>query len=833
MQREAKAAVEPVRQRTQYSCMAASMTMCLKALGYTDLDEDQVNRVMGAQPMKGAAWEQALACAQHYGCRSTLTMPSTVEQLKAWTDAGVPVMIAWNPEGRPWSHASVVFDVDDDLNVYVADPNIPNPKETVRIVSESDFYGKWYEKFPDYLVRRPACAIEREITLDGQQVNILAGTEPNPVKLLASRTASDKTSDMPIRDNALMSAHQDRWEATGKAFGKVLAQNIQVPGLSVEDSGRSVMLNLGPLFGVRYFGLHFQFGGRTVPNARMPPTFSASFFPSFGGRQDWPNLPVKDLERDLNVATMKVLERAFAPFGRTKTYAGGSAAPGHGTTVYLDMQDQVEHAWEKLHTTGASLGRAVSQVIGGYAAEFKKNKAGVMADVAKQLERAQAALQSATVSMAEAKAKGDTDDADWYDMRRNDADLSVLRLTEQLQGMSKMAAFNVWTDPHKTPAGKPYPKSKWDALGRTAPFRWSTPATNRDGSFPEPWRVGDKDSALAWLKKEFPEYGDIYTDYDEEFRGYSRLWVGLRNNQDKMDHAARLQAMVQTLHTAGWPVMAHPQGKAFWLKDDIMRDALRGKSAKPTIKAPKTMEEKRQEGRSIQVPQDATRNPVVRDLIQRGQSGAGLHQNKRDFDRGHARRPKHPGREREATDRVAERFLAAAYSGNPDGEPIYDVGINHGENQALSGGWDIMKRLQDQYRIEQGHPPRDPNPRLALWFGKDAPAVAESPEFKLLPAGAMVNKAFIDQAGAKPEGKGFHYKSIYFTPSGAQFYAQWAAGEGGDGEFRQVARQIGAKQLQGRFSGQTAHWNANSTTEVEQVARLATRFVAAQIGGGK
>jgi len=167
--RTAAANVEPVRQRTQYSCMAASMAMCLRANDH-DVTEDEVNNVMGARPMKGAAWEQALATAQHYGCRATLTMPATVEQLKAWTDAGIPIMIAWNPEGRPWSHASVVFDVDDDLNVYVADPNIPNPKETVRVVSEDDFYHKWYEQFPDYLVRRPACAIEREVTMSGKQV---------------------------------------------------------------------------------------------------------------------------------------------------------------------------------------------------------------------------------------------------------------------------------------------------------------------------------------------------------------------------------------------------------------------------------------------------------------------------------------------------------------------------------------------------------------------------------------------------------------------------------------------------------------------------------------
>jgi hypothetical protein len=149
------------------------MAMCLNAHGF-QTDEDTVNRVMGAQPMKGAAWENALACAQHYGCRATLTVPATVRQLKAWTDRGVPIIIAWNPEGREWSHASVVFDVTENpaggFMVHVADPNIPNPEKTVRVVDEDTFYGKWYEKWPNYLVRRPACAIEREVTPEGRQV---------------------------------------------------------------------------------------------------------------------------------------------------------------------------------------------------------------------------------------------------------------------------------------------------------------------------------------------------------------------------------------------------------------------------------------------------------------------------------------------------------------------------------------------------------------------------------------------------------------------------------------------------------------------------------------
>lgn len=173
MDKKARANVTPVRQRSQFSCMAASMAMALNALGY-ETTEDEVNKVMGAKPMEGASWEQALATAQHYGCRGTLVVPATLNQIKAWTDAGNPVMIAWNPEGRDWSHASVVFDVVEgdggSYMVHVADPNIPNPNQTVRVVSEEDFYKKWSEKWPYYLVRRPALCIEREITPEGRQI---------------------------------------------------------------------------------------------------------------------------------------------------------------------------------------------------------------------------------------------------------------------------------------------------------------------------------------------------------------------------------------------------------------------------------------------------------------------------------------------------------------------------------------------------------------------------------------------------------------------------------------------------------------------------------------
>ena len=166
----AKAMVVPVRQRTQYTCVPCSLMMCLKALGMDWLDEDTVNDVMGARPMKGATWEQVVATAQHFGKRATFTAPCTLAQMKEWTDAGIPVMIAWNPEGREWSHASVVFDVSDEGQVTVADPNIPDPNQMVRVLSASEFYKAWYEKWPKYLVRRPAVAISHEISDEGLQL---------------------------------------------------------------------------------------------------------------------------------------------------------------------------------------------------------------------------------------------------------------------------------------------------------------------------------------------------------------------------------------------------------------------------------------------------------------------------------------------------------------------------------------------------------------------------------------------------------------------------------------------------------------------------------------
>ena len=170
----ARADVAQLRQTTQFTCCATSITSALHALG-KKFTEDDVNKVLGAAPMAGATWEAMLATVQYFGCRGTLVVPATPRMLKEWTDQGIPVVIAWNPEGRPWSHASTVFDVtegpDGKLMIHVMDSNIPNPDETTRVMDADTFCQKWGEKVSDTLiVRRPAMAVTLEVSPTGRQM---------------------------------------------------------------------------------------------------------------------------------------------------------------------------------------------------------------------------------------------------------------------------------------------------------------------------------------------------------------------------------------------------------------------------------------------------------------------------------------------------------------------------------------------------------------------------------------------------------------------------------------------------------------------------------------
>lgn len=55
----------------------------------------------------------------------------------------------------------------------------------------------------------------------------------------------------------------------------------------------------------------------------------------------------------------------------------------------------------------------------------------------------------------------------------------------------------------------------------------------------------------------------------------------------------------------------------------------------------------------------------------------------------------------------------AGYKGNPDGQDIYPTQVDHGYDQPIGGGTDVMKALQNRLLIEQGKTPRRSNPKIA------------------------------------------------------------------------------------------------------------------------
>jgi len=255
MKRRAKAEVPGFRQESQFTCMAASLTACLKAHG-KDQTEADVNKVMGAGAMRGATWEDLTAAAQYFGMRSTLVVPSTVNQLRGWTDKGIPVVIAYNPEGRPWSHASVVFDVTGegaDTLVHIMDPNIPDPEEHVRTMSKGDFYKVWGEPLGDrMIVRRPACAVEREITPDGRQV----------MAVMAKVAAKPRTLD--LKDPKFHDWAKNQFEIIWRDEGieaRYLKDAVEMYAWEVGYAGESLQpwfVELGRLEGVDVLKEHRQ-----------------------------------------------------------------------------------------------------------------------------------------------------------------------------------------------------------------------------------------------------------------------------------------------------------------------------------------------------------------------------------------------------------------------------------------------------------------------------------------------------------------------------------------------------------------------------------------------
>jgi len=780
--------------------MAASMAMCLRALDH-DVTEDEVNNVMGARPMKGAAWEQALATAQHYGCRATLTMPATVEQLKAWTDRGVPVMIAWNPEGRDWSHASVVFDVDDDLNVYVADPNIPNPKETVRVVSEDDFYHKWFEKFPDYLVRRPACAIEREVTPEGAQVP-------------PTKTASVKTAgvDESLMDRAaLLLQHMDEKDA--------IKHLIQAK-VSREDAFLAV--KAGKQLNERRQKFHRQAGtddmcvsvkrlrsGDVVVNAGPHCAQSAMRLLERAG---WDKRLIQNvagswiLAKEL-VPSIDVLMKALAgvdavllktatkssKWDRVRPSPFGWATPAANIDGTIPIPWRVAHARVALTWLKSEFPQN-KDIVTDYHQEYRGRMSIWVGLRDNRDRRAHAARLTEMVASLRKRGFPVILDQDHrYFLLVDDLDKNVLRgKFAKGKGTKPSEKEHAVRDPFSRAraeqggGGQGRHRNKEDyARGharRPKHKNQEREAVTRLAHGFLRMAIHTRIAVIEWHRaaQKLLDENKGMTQDDLHYRGYLRAI--LSGDQAASAHFAKQfkgsqRARVDLIDLAGKGKFGAYKHTASVSGEEEYFLASDGQWYLEYTLYAENENEDEDDGYSDDEGETTYYGPFssekeAHEYQRRNLSNTGAFSVDKS---GRRKPPRKPTRRR------------GAYSGNPDGKPIYDVKVDHGEHQALSGGTDVMKRLQDRYRVEQGHPPRDGNPQLN---NETAPAhTASVPEMILKGRFLKVNQAFADniqkmyrgsilkgsprggftlihpESDANPEFDGNSNYDFYFRPS--------------------------------------------------------------------
>lgn len=248
MKRISYAEVDPRRQRTQYTCAAASIAMAFHALGRPRVTEDVIAPHLLDAEGKGASWESMVGVCQFFGGRATLIAPALLSDVRRATDAGKAVVIAWNPNNRPWSHASVVIHVTD-THVEVADPNLPNPDQLTRTLTHDEFYALWYEKWNDFLFRRPALLIENEVDTMGRPTKTASSLDATLDKLsqkLPTVAASSLDASLAALEKRLPPVTLTVEEDVQDVLGKITRFVETLPAISPSllDDTHSILAKL-------------------------------------------------------------------------------------------------------------------------------------------------------------------------------------------------------------------------------------------------------------------------------------------------------------------------------------------------------------------------------------------------------------------------------------------------------------------------------------------------------------------------------------------------------------------------------------------------------------
>jgi len=654
------------------------MMMCLKANG-VDTNEDEVNRVMGAKPMQGASWEDAIACAQHFGMRIHLICPATLKQVKEFTDQGTPVMIAWNPEGRDWSHASVVFNVTEDMTVSVADPNIPDPDETTRIVSKDEFYHKWFEKWPNYLVRRPAMAVEREVTPEGRQ----------------------------------MVASIDRQALQGKKFYQDLMRPLnrnrfeELLAEILNDPAKGSIEGLGYYINRRANDILMGFDTQNLPDKKMIKRLNelgaridTNLLERAREHIDTPAFDSRDIPEDVRMFF------GLPPFDTGSNQVYGDGYFFQGLKSKYGVRDAGQLA-RMFRFDAGKADRHMKDVVwrsasSGLGCRFRKANDGKW-----------------YMSLEQYDSRDEYDHYGPFD--------SFEKAEKFLDDeFPNPGGYSVDESGRRPPPQNPInprgPRRWASAASRVADRALSQPLmTRRDYGSPEGEEVQktaavtiqDALTFLTNMRQALVKFNPHEDDqWDIKLEG-TRHKLG--DTVEGLVKMGLLPRSTIALFNRGIRGIVQLQGSDKELADTLaLVDAIL-KAAQKAARTQKTAAgswEVTVNSRRVQWPES-----VYKDIFGRGNTSAVVEADSEEDAIRTFCKPKnlnpHYFAARPAGTKGQWNFKHAGYEGNPDGEDIYPNKVDHGYSQPLSGGWDIMKRLQDRLLHEQGSPMREPNPRLA------------------------------------------------------------------------------------------------------------------------
>lgn len=134
-------------------CGPASLKMVLAYYGI-EKTEQELAQLAGTDPDLGTSAEGIKKAAESLGFTVEIKDESTFEDIQAWLEKKVPVIVNWFTRGRidyhesdvPDGHLSVMVGLDDEF-IYLQDPEIGK----LRKIARDDFMKVWFDFKGEYI----------------------------------------------------------------------------------------------------------------------------------------------------------------------------------------------------------------------------------------------------------------------------------------------------------------------------------------------------------------------------------------------------------------------------------------------------------------------------------------------------------------------------------------------------------------------------------------------------------------------------------------------------------------------------------------------------------